>query len=149
VLGAGGAALAIVHALRAHGAEVVVASRTLARAEDLSQRTQCRVVDWSARHGVSCDILINCTPVGMHPNVDESPFEKIHIKPGIVVFDTVYNPESTLLIKEARQRGCTVITGVQMFLRQAALQYALFTGQPAPLDVMRETLKRAIGAAKV
>ena len=48
------------------------------------------------------DIVVNCTPVGMHPNVDESPFNKSHLKPTMIVFDTVYNPESTLLLKEAR-----------------------------------------------
>jgi 3-dehydroquinate dehydratase/shikimate dehydrogenase len=66
----------------------------------------------------------------------------------MVVFDTVYNPENTLLIKDARANGCTVVTGVEMFVRQAALQFKLFTGQEAPLALMRQTLKRVTGAVK-
>jgi 3-dehydroquinate dehydratase/shikimate dehydrogenase len=84
----------------------------------------------------------------MHPNVDESPFNKSHLKPQMVVFDTVYNPESTLLLKEARSHGCRIVSGVEMFIKQASLQYMLFTGQEAPEAIMRETLKRTIGPVK-
>jgi 3-dehydroquinate dehydratase/shikimate dehydrogenase len=84
----------------------------------------------------------------MHPNVDETPYERRHLRPSTIVFDTVYNPENTLLIKDARQQGCPVITGVDMFVGQAALQFKLFTGHDAPLDAMRQEMKRAIGAAK-
>jgi 3-dehydroquinate dehydratase/shikimate dehydrogenase len=66
----------------------------------------------------------------------------------MIVFDTVYNPESTLLLKEARARGCHVVSGVDMFIHQAGLQFLLFTGQEAPYEVMRETLKRAIGPVR-
>ena len=65
----------------------------------------------------------------MHPNVDETPFGKSYLKPAMIVFDTVYNPESTLLLKEAKSHGCRTVTGVEMFIRQAALQFMLFTGQ--------------------
>ena len=84
----------------------------------------------------------------MHPNVDESPYKKTALKPGMVVFDTVYNPESTLLLKEARNQGCQVVTGVEMFVGQARLQYFLFTGKEAPRGVMRDELKRATGPVK-
>ncbi len=84
----------------------------------------------------------------MHPNVDETPYEMHHIKPHMLVFDTVYNPEQTLLHKEARKRSCRVISGVGMFVGQAALQFSLFTGQEAPVDLMRDEVKRAIGAAR-
>jgi 3-dehydroquinate dehydratase/shikimate dehydrogenase len=84
----------------------------------------------------------------MHPNVDETPLNKAYLKPNMVVFDTVYNPESTLLLKEARSHGCRAVTGVEMFVRQAALQFMLFTGREAPYDLMRETLKRAIGPVR-
>ena len=73
-------------------------------------------------------MLVNCTPVGMHPNVDDSPYDKHYLRPSMIVFDAVYNPENTLLIKEARNRNCTVVTGVEMFVRQACLQFQLFTG---------------------
>jgi 3-dehydroquinate dehydratase/shikimate dehydrogenase len=64
------------------------------------------------------------------------------------VFDTVYNPESTLLIKDARSRNCATITGVEMFVRQAMLQFKVFTGVEASADRMREVLKRTIGPVK-
>jgi 3-dehydroquinate dehydratase/shikimate dehydrogenase len=94
------------------------------------------------------DVVVNGTPVGMHPNVDETPLARAHLRPAMVVFDAVYNPENTLLIKEARQRGCKVVTGVDMFVRQAALQFKLFTGQDGPADLMRDVLKQATSAAK-
>ena len=94
-------------------------------------------------------IIINCTPVGMHPNVDESPYDKSRLHSAMIVFDTVYNPENTLLIKDARSAGCTVVTGVEMFVRQASLQFKLFTGHDSPWEVMRDTLKRAIGPARM
>jgi 3-dehydroquinate dehydratase/shikimate dehydrogenase len=148
VLGAGGAAKAIAYGLKKRGANVVISGRTLQRAEQLAERLKCRAVDWNVRYGVSADIVVNCTPVGMHPNVDATPFEKHHIRPSMAVFDTVYNPENTLLIKDGRTQGALTVTGVEMFVRQAALQFRLFTGQEAPLDLMREALKRQIGPAK-
>ena len=149
VLGAGGAARAMVYGLMRRNAKVVVASRTAARTQTLVDQFGCGSVDWEARHSVSPDVLINCTPIGMHPFLDETPFEKHNLRPAMVVFDMVYNPENTLLIKDARSQSCLVITGVEMFVRQAALQYKLFTGQEAPWELMRDVLKRTIGAAKV
>jgi 3-dehydroquinate dehydratase/shikimate dehydrogenase len=148
VLGAGGAAKAIAFGLRQRGADVAIASRTLDRAKQLADRLDCRVVDWRSRHSVGAQVLVNCTPVGMHPNVDESPFEKHHLRPSMIVFDTVYNPESTLLVKYAREQSCRVVTGIEMFVRQAALQFKFFTGNDAPMDVMAETLRRAIGPVR-
>lgn len=148
ILGAGGVSKALAYGCKRRGGEVVIASRTLARAEDLARRVDGRAIDWDLRHTLKPDILINGTPIGMHPNVDETPYERRHLRPSTIVFDTVYNPENTLLIKEARQQGSTVITGVDMFVGQAALQFKLFTGQDAPLEVMRQEMKRAIGPAK-
>lgn len=148
VLGAGGVARAIMYGLSRRGAKATVAGRTRARAQTLADAFGGRSVDWQARHNAEVDVVVNCTPIGMHPNVDESPFGKPYLKPTMVVFDTVYNPESTLLIKEAKLRGCRAVTGVEMFIRQAALQFMLFTGREAPYDLMRDTLKRAIGPVR-
>ena len=148
LLGAGGVSRAILHGLKKRGAKTIVASRTREKADSLAAAFDARAVEWNARHNADVDVLINGTPIGMHPNVDESPFSKAYLKPSMVVFDTVYNPESTLLIKEAREHGCVTATGVEMFIGQAALQFQLFTGQPAPTDVMRDTLKRVIGPVK-
>jgi 3-dehydroquinate dehydratase/shikimate dehydrogenase len=148
VLGAGGVARPVVFGLRKRGAITTIASRTMSRAERLAAAFEAKAVDWEARHRGNVDIIVNCTPVGMHPNVDESPVHKTFLKPTMLVFDTVYNPESTLLIKDARSRNCAVITGVEMFVRQAMLQYFLFTRKEAPADLMREVLKRTIGPVK-
>lgn len=148
VLGAGGAARAIAHGLHRRQAQVTICGRTKERAEQLAAKIGCRAADWDKRNSQSPDVLVNCTPVGMHPNVDESPFDKSRLRASMVVFDTVYNPENTLLIKDARQAGATVVTGIEMFVRQAALQFQLFTGQEAPQALMRDVLKRAIGPAR-
>lgn len=149
VLGAGSIATSIVYGLRHAGAEVTIASRTLARAQDLAEKHECQAVEWDKRHAVKADMLVNCTPVGMHPDVDESPYSAGQIKRNWIVVDAVYNPEQTLLVKEARNRGCKVVTGHDLFICQAALQFKLFTEQNPPWDHMRQALKRAIGAAKL
>jgi len=148
VMGAGGVGRAISFGLVERGVQVVVCDGEAERASRLAAAVGCRVVDWAARHGVYADIAVNCTPIGMHPNVDETPYAKHHLRPAMIVFDAVYNPENTLFIKEARSRNCKVVTGVDMFVRQAAMQFKLFTGQDAPADLMREVMKRAISAAK-
>jgi 3-dehydroquinate dehydratase/shikimate dehydrogenase len=148
VLGAGGVARPIVYGLCTRGAQVTVASRTRSRADRLAHAFDCKAADWESRHRGQYEILVNCTPVGMHPNVDETPVNKTFLKPTMLVFDTVYNPESTLLVKDAQMRNCMVVTGVEMFVRQAMLQFYLFTKQEAPVQLMREVLKKTIGAVK-
>jgi 3-dehydroquinate dehydratase/shikimate dehydrogenase len=144
VLGAGGVARAMAHALQREGVIVTIANRTPEKAHRLAEEVGCRAIDWAARHNVIAELLINCTSVGMHPNLDESPVHNSFLKPGLIVLECVYTPEQTLLVKEARLRHCHVITGVDMFVRQAALQFQLFTGQSAPLDLMRKTVKHAL-----
>lgn len=148
VLGAGGAARAVAFGLKKKGVEVTVTSRTVDRARKIAAEVGCKSVEWAARHRMPYDCIVNATPVGMHPNVDESPYDKEHLRPYMVVFDTVYNPENTLLIKEARGAGCRTVTGVEMFVRQAAIQYRIWHGSEPQPQVMREALKRATASAK-
>jgi len=149
ILGAGGAARAIATGLIKAGAAVTITNRTKAKAAELVQSLGCMIAGWENRGAVGCDVLVNCTSVGMHPKVDESPFQQHWLDEGMIVFDTVYTPERTLLIAQARERGCRVVTGVEMFVRQAARQYEYFTGKSAPIEVMRATLKKAISVVKV
>jgi 3-dehydroquinate dehydratase / shikimate dehydrogenase len=149
ILGAGGVARAAAYALQAEGALVTITNRNADRAQGLAHELGCRHVDWAARHTVLCDVVINCTPVGMHPDVDESPLHHGVLKPGLTVFDTVYTPENTLLVKEARARGCHVVTGVDLFVRQAALQFKLFTGKEGPMDLFRKIVKRALSPVTI
>jgi len=144
ILGAGGVARSIAHALQREGALLTIASRTTERSKKLADELNCRYVEWNARHANPAHIVVNCTPVGMHPKVDESPVHPSFLKPGQVVFDTVYVPETTLLVKESRMRGCTVVTGVDFFVRQAAAQVRLFTGKEPPVALIAKVVKRAL-----
>ena len=148
VLGAGGAARAVAFGLKQRGIEVTITSRTSTRARQVAEDVGCKSVEWIARHRLPHDCVVNATPVGMHPDVDQTPFEKEYFRPYMVVFDTVYNPENTLFIKEARAAGCRVVTGVEMFVRQAAIQFRTWHGIDPPAGVMREALKRATASAK-
>lgn len=149
VLGAGGAAKAIAHGLARRGLNVVIASRTLQRSEQLAGELQAEAVAWDDRHAVPADVLVNCSPLGMYPNVDETPYNAEHQQPSRIVFDTVYNPPQTRLLREAAERGCRVVSGMEMFLGQAALQFRLFTGMDAPLDVMRQAADNALAGRPV
>lgn len=144
LLGAGGAARAVAQALRREDTFLTITNRTAERAEQLASELNCNAVDWAARHSGTCDIVVNCTSVGMHPNIDESPIHHSFLRPGLIVFDIIYTPETTLLVKEARARGCRVLTGVDMFVRQAAVQFRLFTGKEPPMDLMYKVVKRAL-----
>ena len=147
ILGAGGVARAIGWGLVQSDAVVMIASRSKDRSDELVQHLGCQQILWENRGAVFADILINCTPVGMHPNLDETPFASNWLREGMLVFDTIYTPEQTLLIKQARERDCRTVTGVELFVRQAARQFELFTGRPAPIELMRERLRNAISFA--
>lgn len=145
VLGSGGAARAVAHALHDAGVRVTISGRSYDKATALAEEVKCKVVDWHARHNVlPCDVLVNCTPVGMHPKVDETPVHHSFLKSGLTVFDTIYNPENTMLVREARERGCHIVTGVDMFVRQAARQIEMFTGKEPPIDQMRDLMRKAM-----
>jgi shikimate 5-dehydrogenase len=88
-------------------------AETLDRAKRIAADVGSKAIDWQARYRLPYDCLVNATPVGMHPNVDETPFDKEHLRSYMTVFDTVYNPENTLLVKEARSIGCRIVTGVR------------------------------------
>ena len=145
ILGAGGVARAIAFGLTRRGAHVTIANRHDERATRLAEEVGCRTVNWSMRASNLADVIINATPVGMHPNVDDTPLPAAAFsRPGMVVFDTIYHPENTMMLKLARERGCQTVTGVDMFLRQAAVQFKLYTGQDAPIDVMVVALKHKL-----
>jgi 3-dehydroquinate dehydratase/shikimate dehydrogenase len=150
MLGAGGVARALAFALADEGAALIIVNRTTERAQKLAEEVACKYVDWAARHTVVCDTLVNCTSVGMHPNLDDCPVHASFLKPGMYVFDTIYTPETTMLIREAKERGCHVLTGVEMFVRQAALQFKLFTGgDEAPIDMMNKLVRRALSPVQI
>jgi 3-dehydroquinate dehydratase/shikimate dehydrogenase len=145
ILGAGGVARAIAFGLMRRGALVTIANRHDERASRLAEEVGCRSINWSMRASNPADVIINATPVGMHPNVDDTPLPAAAFhRAGMVAFDTIYHPENTMLVKLARERGCQTVTGVDMFLRQAAGQFKLYTGHDAPTDVMVMALKHKL-----
>jgi 3-dehydroquinate dehydratase/shikimate dehydrogenase len=145
VLGTGGSARAVAHALHREGAHVTVSGRNTDKAGKLAADIGCKYVDWQGRHSlVTCDVVVNCTPVGMTPNTDDMPVHTSFLRQGQTVFDLVYTPENTLLVREAKSRHCHVVTGVDMFVRQAAVQFERFTGIAPPVDQMREILRKAM-----
>jgi shikimate dehydrogenase len=93
-----------------------------------------------ARAMETADLVVHCTPVGMHPNVDASVIPPELFRPGQVVFDVVYTPLETRLLADAKSRGLETVSGVEMFVNQAALQFEHFTGVEAPVDVMRRVV---------
>ncbi len=144
LLGAGGVSRAVGYGLVRRGASVLVSSRTHERSEKLAAEIGAKAIPWESRYDIKPKIIVNGTPIGMFPDVDESPYDGKKLDGTQLVFDTVYNPERTLLLKSAMAAGCPVVSGLQMFIRQAAYQYRLFTGKEPPIKTMVETLKRAI-----
>ena len=148
ILGAGGVARPIAFGLARRGAGVTITSRTDDKSTALAEEVGCKVANWGNRASILADVIINCTPVGMHPHVDDSPMPPAGFRAGTVAMDTVYHPENTMFLKLARERECKAITGVDMFVRQAAIQSHLYTGQEPPVDLMREVAKRKLGAGR-
>jgi shikimate dehydrogenase len=141
IVGAGGAARAAVFGLLSAGAKPSVFNRSKDRAEELGKAADVPCSTLTADTDFSgFDVIINATSVGMSPNVDESPLMERQIASGQIVFDTVYTPLDTKLLKLAAARGARAVRGAEMFVAQAAAQFKLFTDHDAPVEVMREVL---------
>jgi len=147
VMGAGGAARAAVFGLRAKGAEVAILNRTPAKGQELAKAAGATTIKRSEVAKQTFDLILNATPLGMAAS-PESPLEEHELNTQWV-FDTVYNPIETRLLKMAQEKGCGTISGIEMFLLQAARQFEIWTGKPAPLDAMRQVVLRQLGAAGV
>jgi shikimate dehydrogenase len=148
ILGAGGAARAAAFALSARGATITLCNRTGARAEDLAQQVGGQSALIESLSSDAHDIIINATPIGMSDRSDEtsSPFPVEWLRGNEVVFDFVYRPRETPLLRHAARKGCTIVEGLEMFVRQAAEQYRLWVGgdSAAPLDIMRRAAEKAL-----
>jgi 3-dehydroquinate dehydratase/shikimate dehydrogenase len=146
VIGAGGAARALVAGLAHCGAAVTIYNRTFARAEALAAEFGAAARPLEQVAGLAADVVVNCTSVGMHPNVTETPVPAEALQSVGVVFDTIYNPVRTRLLREAAAAGCIRVSGVDMFVNQAVAQFEIWTGRPAPRERMREVVLRELGA---
>jgi shikimate dehydrogenase len=156
ILGSGGAAraIAITIAAEAPPAQLVilgVVPDELQRlVDDVRQRGGAAVAGIALTPPAleaalaEAELLLHCSPIGRHPNEDESLVPPSLLRPELVVFDAVYNPRRTKLLREAAQAGCRTIEGIEMFLGQAYVQFELWTGRPAPREVMRRVLEEKL-----
>jgi 3-dehydroquinate dehydratase/shikimate dehydrogenase len=142
VLGAGGAARAAVFGLKERGCEVFILNRSSAPAQKLARQAKARSVKRPDLKKLSFDVIINATPVGM-ANTRESPLNENEIN-ARYVFDMIYDPAETRLMKMAKERGAQVIPGIEMFVQQAARQFEIWTGKPAPWDDMLRVVTIAL-----
>jgi 3-dehydroquinate dehydratase / shikimate dehydrogenase len=142
VIGAGGAARAAVFGLKERGSEVYILNRSAAPAKKLAHRAHARIMKRADLKKLAFDVIINATPVGMG-NTRESPLHENEIN-ARYVFDMVYDPAETRLLTLAKERGAQVIPGIEMFVHQAARQFEIWTGKPAPWDEMLRVVLLAL-----
>ncbi|MBN1343559.1 MAG: shikimate dehydrogenase [Phycisphaerae bacterium] len=140
ILGAGGASRALVAGLRDCGCDVTIYNRTFSRAETLAAEFGCRAEPLDRAGSLKAKIVVNTTSIGMHPNVEATPLPGEALRRDMVVFDNVYNPMETRLLREAGAIGCLTVSGVDMFVRQAVAQFESWTGRQAPREVMRRVV---------
>jgi len=146
VLGAGGVARAAVHAILRAGGMPIVFNRSRDRADSLARWFSCETQPLARLGAVGADVLINATPVGMHPRTGESPVDARLLPRFEWVVDTIYNPLQTRLLREARAAGCGVVTGLSMFVRQGAEQIRTWTGLDPPVELMERVVRTALEA---
>jgi shikimate dehydrogenase len=155
VAGAGGAARAIAFQLAADGAEIIVINRTEGRAIELAQDISATALPGKVEgRGLSglktllqdADVLINTTTLGMHPNADTTIATAEELHSGLTVFDIVYNPLETRLLKEAKASGAKPVSGVSMLVYQGAEAFRLWTGIEPPVELMKKTVLEALQA---
>ena len=146
IVGAGGAARAAAYAVRAEGAEVIITARRESMARALARGVAAGVVPWTSEESIEVDAVINATPVGMYPHVDSTPFDLSRLRVR-VVFDMVYYPLGTRFLNEARRRGLTTISGLEMLVAQGARQFEIWTGLSAPRALMEQAVRAALGHA--
>jgi 3-dehydroquinate dehydratase/shikimate dehydrogenase len=141
VLGAGGAARAVAVALASTGCAVRLHARNRAQAEEVATLAPIALGPWPPEPG-SWDLLVNCTPIGLYPRVDDTPVPKEQLT-GRYVYDLIYNPQATRLLRDAASLGCQTIGGLDMLVAQARAQFQWWTGSKPRAGVMREAaLKR-------
>ena len=154
ILGAGGASRAISFILAEKGARLVILNRRLNGAKELARSISRSSKDIAAlkldeanlaKALEGAEVLVNATSVGMLPDIDETPVPARMLKSGLVVFDIVYNPVRTRLLREAEAAGARTISGVDMLVWQGALAFEKWTGRQAPLELMKKEVIKALG----
>jgi shikimate dehydrogenase len=144
LLGAGGTARAIGFGLKEKGVQTVISNRSLDKADELAKDLGFICRPLSSIDDLSFDVVINATSVGMFPNDAESPLPKKFLKEGMVVMEIIYEPLKTKLLKEADERRCVTIDGLEMLAHQGAGQLEIWTGKRPDIRKIKEDLHRAV-----
>jgi len=144
ILGAGGSARAIGFGMQEKGADFILASRTESRGRALADELDCSWISLTNTAELRGDVLINATSVGMVPEIENSPVVDSVLPRFQVVMDIVYAPLKTRLLTTAEKAGCEIINGLEMLLYQGVAQFEMWTGDKAPVNVMRKALLEAL-----
>jgi len=148
IVGAGGSARSVASGLRSRGARVSVHARRPEAAQALAEAAQVSAGAWPVPRG-SWDLLVNTTPVGTHPDVDRSPVDAKDLSGGLaggLVYDLVYNPRPTRLLRDAAAAGCRTLDGLDMLVAQAVRQFAWWTGVTPDARVLHDAAERRLAA---
>ena len=143
ILGAGGVSKAAAAALSQAKADITIFNRTVEKAQQLAEKFACCYDSNENLQRIAAedfDIVINCTSIGMSPDINASPLNADYINASMTVFDTVYNPMQTILLKSATEKGAKVINGLEMFIAQAIGQYEILTGEKPAQEIIEQTL---------
>jgi shikimate dehydrogenase len=144
LIGAGGAARAIGFVLKDKGVALSVVNRSRHRGEALAGKLHCPYIPLDEVGKHDADMIIQTTPVGMYPYINQCPVPEQLLKKDMLVMDIIYNPLETQLLKKAKDHGCTIIDGLSMFIYQGAEQFELWTGVHPPVSDMRKAVEEAL-----
>lgn len=150
LLGAGGAARAIGFGLKERGLRLIVVNRSKERGRALGEELRCDYLPVSSlarmKAGeLEADVIINATSLGMYPRDGETPVSKKLLKKGMLVMDIVYEPLQTRLLREAKEKGCVTVDGLEMLIRQGIAQFEIWTGGRPEIGKIRKDLRMALG----
>jgi len=137
ILGAGGAAAAVVYALKKHDALITVTNHNDQRAVELGQKFKVNVIKWEEKESFDFDILINATPAGMYPHDTLTPIELSQVE-GKIIYDLIYNPVKTALLRTAEEKGAITLNGLDMLVDQAVEQLNIWIGKSPSRNILKE-----------
>ena len=146
IIGAGGTARAAAYGIMKEGGLPIIVSRTTAKGKNLSNKLNCPFYSLADLGMIKADCMINTTPVGMYPNIDQSPVEASFLGKYKYVIDVIYNPLKTKLLRDAEANGCRTVSGLDMFVHQGAEQLKLWTGIEPPRALMKKVVTERLSS---